>query len=182
MRIACESAFRDSNTLSPSQIGQASRRLMSSTRSFGVRGPGVTRRPDGQQTSDHQHQQHPTRPALQRRPRHPYAWRSCCSSRRQRLRRDRRGVPHDDDPGRVDDPRLGNLCDAERRGDRAVVVLHDRPVAAVLVEPLGDGVVGIVLDHRVQLGAVGDRRPAARRTRPARDARPCTAGRSTGRS
>ena len=39
MRIACESALRDSNTLSPSQIGQARRRLMSSTRSFGERGP-----------------------------------------------------------------------------------------------------------------------------------------------
>src|SRR4029077_11780762 len=50
---------------------------------------GVPCRTDGQQAADDEHEQDPTGPALQRPPlrwrtprdsRHPYAWRSCCSS------------------------------------------------------------------------------------------------------
>ena len=64
-----DAVLRDSYTLSPSHIGQATRCSSASARSSGVLGPLGPAGADGEEPDDDEHQQHPRRPPLDGRPR-----------------------------------------------------------------------------------------------------------------
>ena len=113
LRMFTDAVLRDSNTLSPSHTGQATRWAMASARSSGRARPVGAGGADGEEADDDEHEQHPSRPALQPRSS------DLLPEQLQLVAEVLGGDPGDDaaadDPVGIDDPRLGHLGHAEGR-------------------------------------------------------------------
>ena len=174
LRIARDALFCDTNTLSPSQIGHATRLAMASTRSACVAGPvdrnaPTARKPATTKASSTQPGHRLRRLfSADRLRRHLVLLAELLEDRVELLGRDLRDQPQLHDATRVDDPRLRHRGDAERHREVVELGVDLRPVAATLLEELVD----LVLASRARSPSTARRRrnravPGWRRTRPA---------------